>query len=191
MDFWAGVIAGVLGAFVGGFFTAWGTRLQVRGALEAVRLEIQATAVADRKARQIALQRQALIEMYRSIGDCLHLLEVETEKHEYHTSATECQIIPTPELLQTRRDLECTYWTYNNELVPDNDSNATPVDDLTLFLSILCSKDSEMMQGYIDKVPAKLRQNNCEYRVVMDWVGGRTAFKAWEYLGEIRKTIDT
>lgn len=189
-DFWAGVVAGVLGAFVGGFFTAWGARLQVRGTLEAVRLEIEATADADRKARQIALRRQALTEMYRTVGNCLHLLEVEAEKHEDHARATGCEIIPPTDLLQARRDLECTYWTYNNELMLDSSHDATPIDDLTLIMALLCSKDKELLQRRIEEMPAKMRQNNCEYRLLVDWEGATTAFAAWEYLGEVRKTID-
>ncbi|MDP4506180.1 hypothetical protein [Nonomuraea turcica] len=191
-DFWVGAIAGILGALVGGFFTAWGARLQVRGVLEAARLEINATVREERRARQVASQHAALIEMFRVVGKCLHILEEETDSHKHHSADTDCDGSPSLELKHARMELECAYWVYNHELYDDEELDGTPIDKLMHFLSILCSKNSELLSNYIPKGFSKeAYARHCDYNLIVGYSGDPIAFDAWEYLRGIRKTLDT
>ncbi|MEU7875159.1 hypothetical protein [Dactylosporangium sp. NPDC049140] len=69
--FWAGVVSALIGAVVGGIFTAIGVRTQVKAALQAA--EIQVSAMADQQVEKVRIEaeRRAVAEVTRTLGDVL------------------------------------------------------------------------------------------------------------------------
>ncbi|MEV4563820.1 hypothetical protein AB0K12_08615 [Nonomuraea sp. NPDC049419] len=192
-DFWAGVLAGTLGALIGGFFTAWGARLQVRGMLDAVRLEIEAMTREEHRARQIASQHAALVEMFRTVGKCMHLLEEEAESHRPHNADIGCDGLPSPELHETRTEFESAYWALIHEIEKDghNKIDASPMDKLMFFLHDACSRDTKAISKYVPNFAKKDPVKSCNYYLAVNLTGTILAFDALEYLRAIRRTLDT
>ncbi|MFG1942638.1 hypothetical protein [Nonomuraea sp. NPDC048826] len=191
-NFWTGAIAGLLGAFVGGFFTAWGARLQVRGMLDAARLEIDATVRQERKTRQVAAQHTALVEMFRIVGRCMHLLDDELDRHRPHDTGADCEGLASSELRQARTELECAYWAYIHEIDEDDDNKTdpTPIEKLMFFLYDICYRDADRAAKHIPDFAKDGSVKDCNYHLAINLTGTILAFDAVEYLRIIRKTVD-
>jgi hypothetical protein len=81
-DFWTGVASGLIGAMIGGLFTAYAARAQVKVALRAAQMQMQAAMDAARmqvesaneqhRKQQLSLARQqAVAEYVRLMGDII------------------------------------------------------------------------------------------------------------------------
>jgi|SRR6476660_34226 len=100
-NFWAGLISGLIGAIIGGAFTAWGARMQVKGAFDLAKLQILESRRQQLDEVRLSLRQKATQEFASLIREvnAFYWDLGEQHTHEDWQNGNPC---PSPETYPTR-----------------------------------------------------------------------------------------
>ncbi|MGJ6967895.1 hypothetical protein ACSDR0_38900 [Streptosporangium sp. G11] len=182
-NFWSGLIAGLLGAVVGGFFTAWGALMQTRGMLKATHMEIEASLQRESQMRRDDYRDRAISETLYAVTLCDTLINEIIENHRHPDSESSgCSSEAIAELLlEPARKVKHLYWMHESIINPSQ--FRTPLDDLNSVLDAVCfDRSAKDLNKYLQKISPEFRVRQCAYGAVLDWFGTRYSSEASEFL---------
>ncbi|MEU4580403.1 hypothetical protein [Nonomuraea sp. NPDC023979] len=196
-EFWSGVIAGLIGAIIGGTFTLWGARLQSRATLIAARSEIEAGIRQQQESRLFDLRREAIVKTLEAVALADRSISEMVRIHTHNGAATgsDCTIKDIPALVaEATREMSRCYWTYPAELIGENASHS--LDSFIRFMDDLLKEGADLSSYYPQvrgsgaKAHAIDVAGMCSLALAGYFNGGTIAANAWIELDRSLKGLN-
>lgn len=179
------LLIGLLGAVIGGLFTAAGSWIQTWGTLRATRLAIQSNADSLRRETEESLLRQAVMESLSAVVTVLRFVDEVDMAHAY-CKKKDCTRKDLPaSVYDASKEVDRCLWFYGSNLLGKAWDDLAIVGD---FLTEILLEDNDM-SVYAADASDRQRSEWCAYGSGVSEKGNSVVWQAIQSLEEARSTI--
>jgi hypothetical protein len=193
--FWSSALAALMGALVGGAFTAFGAAIQARASLRAVEVQLRQTFAHERRQREELFIRDGIAQRMHCLSECANALSDIADAHLLcDASETECDrsSLPVAELRRLLNNLYTGDDIYNYEAFsPVKGIGTSPCTDI--LSEFIRAETASMLDNSVVEPALKsfgeLAGKHCNYYIVASYASDEVTEKTIKAYRTARDSI--